>query len=201
MNQLYTVGHSNHDTDHFLGLLREHSVNAIVDVRQFPYSKYVPQYNQEMLRSVLARAEIEYIFMGDYLGARPNDPECYTNGRVDFHKLAKATFFIEGLNRLTRGLKNYRIALMCAEKDPVMCHRTILVCRNMRNPDLQMLHILEDANLEDNRDSETRLLQLHKLWENDLFRDRHDIIEEAYDRQSGKIAASVSEANIEESSP
>ena len=189
--QLFTVGHSNHDIDFFLELLREHSINAVADVRQFPYSKYAPQYNKKNLKKSLFEAGIEYVFLGDLLGARPDDSGCYTENHVDFHRLARADFFQDGLERLKKGMMKFRIALMCAEKDPVMCHRTILICRNLRSEDIQILHILEDSSLEDNTSSEGRLLKLHKLLEYDLFHSRSDMIEEAYDRQGRKMAAST----------
>ena len=199
MNQLFTVGHSNYDIEHFLGLLSEHTIDAVADVRQSPYSKYVPHFNKEAIKKILTKVGIKYVFLGDLLGARPKDINCYTNNRVDFSKLAQTSFFQDGLNRLQRGLIKFRIALMCSEKDPIVCHRTILVCRNLRSDDLQILHILEDASLEDNRDSEIRLRRLHKLQERDLFRTPNDIIEDAYDRQSKKIAASILNEKAEES--
>ena len=197
MNKLFTVGHSNHDIEHFIGLLKEHAINAIADVRQLPYSKYASQFNKEALKSALADVDIEYVFMGDSLGARPTDIDCYANDRVDFHKLALASFFLEGMQRLNAGIKKYKIALMCAEKDPIMCHRTILVCRNMRRFDLQIIHILEDATLEDNKDSEKRLLQLHKMCEYNLFQSVDNVIEDAYDRQGVKMAATITNLNEE----
>ena len=201
MKTLYTIGHSNHDMNHFVALLREHRITAIADVRQFPYSKYVPQFNRESLSSQLRDQGVEYVFLGHYLGARPKDPSCYTDGRVDFRKLCTTSYFVDGLTRVHRGIAKYRVALMCAEKDPIMCHRTVLVCRNMRHPQLQILHILEDAELEDNRDSETRLLQRHNLWTPDLFRTRDELVEEAYDKQGYQMAASATEADVPELTP
>ena len=77
---------------------------------------------------------MEYVFLGDLLGARPSDSGCYTDNHVNFHKLAQADFFQDGLERLKQGMNKFRIALMCAEKDPVMCHRTILVCNGLFQP-------------------------------------------------------------------
>ncbi len=190
-NKIFTIGHSNYENDRFIKLLTDHSINVIADVRQFPYSKYVPHFNKDCISKTLLKFNIKYIFLGDLLGARPQDSKYYTNNYVDFAKLAQASFFQEGLSRLKEGAKTLRIAIMCAEKDPVMCHRTILVCRNLRKSNLEILHILTDSTLEKNTITEMRLREIHKLQNNELFRSCEEIIEDAYNRQSKKMVASI----------
>ena len=133
---------------------------------------------------------IAYVFLGRELGARSNDPACYVDGKVQFHRLAATPLFQQGLRRLREGLKTYRLCLMCAEKDPVACHRTILICRHLRNPALKIRHILEDGSLENHNDLELRLQRLLELPCEDLFRDAGDLTEEAYDLQGQRIAYS-----------
>ena len=89
---------------------------------------------------------------------------------------------------MVEGLKNYRIALMCAEKDPIACHRTILICRNLHSRDIEIKHILGDGKIESNIDFEQRLLYILKIPRNDLFTSDEDLIEQAYDIQGEKIA-------------
>ena len=164
-----------------------YSITAVCDVRSIPYSQYTPQFNRESLKKELAQHNISYVFMGKELGARCDNPECYINGKVQYNRLAKEPAFVQGLSRLKKGMKNYRIALMCAEKDPITCHRTILICRKLRVKNIDIKHILEDGSIENNSTSEKRLMKLHAI-EPDMFHPEEQCIEEAYDRQAERIA-------------
>jgi uncharacterized protein (DUF488 family) len=193
MLQLFTIGHSNHSVEQFINLLKKHDVNALCDVRSTPYSRYTPQFNRESLKNELTRHHIIYIYLGAELGPRSSDPACYEGGKVQYGRLACTDLFKQGLSRLRKGMKSYRIALMCAEKDPLMCHRTILVCRNLRGDDIVIRHILEDGSLEDNRDAEIRLMKQLKIDPADLFSTEADQIQRAYDLQSEKVAYTLQE--------
>ena len=137
---------------------------------------------------MLAGNRIVYVFLGNYLGARPNDPDCYRNGAIDFARLSQTDYFSEGLARVRKGMSQFNLALMCSEKDPIQCHRTILVCRYLRTKDTIIKHILEDGELEDNRDSERRLMDSLHIATIDLFKTPEDLVEEAYDKQGERIA-------------
>jgi len=188
MPTLYTVGHSSHTLGEFTALLRRHGVTALADVRSAPYSQYTPQFNREMLKAALQDEGVAYVFLGDQLGARPSHPACYDNdGRVDFAKTAAQKFFREGLERVRAGAEKFKLALMCSEKEPEQCHRMVLVCRNLRAPGFEIRHILEDGALEDNRDTEARLLKKFKIAPS-FFTTAEQDTEEAYDRQARKIA-------------
>src|SRR3989304_85714 len=186
--ELYTIGHSTHSIEEFIKLLAMHSITAVCDVRSTPYSQFTPQFNRELLQQELKRHSISYVFLGEELGARSDNPNCYVNGKVQYGCLAQEPMFQQGINRLVEGLTNYRIALMCAEKDPIACHRTILVCRNLRSMNIEIKHILGDGKIESNIDFERRLLNMLKIPENDLFTSNEDLIEEAYNIQGQKIA-------------
>jgi len=82
---------------------------------------------------------------------------------------------------------------MCAEKDPLTCHRMLLVCRNLRGEDILIRHILEDGSLEDNRDTEQRLMKLLKIDPADLFSSEEEQIQRAYDLQAEKVAYTLEE--------
>ena len=191
---LYTIGHSVHSLDRFLELLRVHGVSAIGDVRSQPYSRRSPHFNQEALCAELERDGIAYVFLGDVLGGRAADPRCYDHGRVDYQRVAATPGFRQGLERLTKGIEQFRVALLCAEQDPLSCHRTILVCRNMRTPDLSILHILNDGRVEPHDATELRLLQMVGLSQDDLFTDRAELLERAYDLRGQEIAYALPEA-------
>src|SRR5437773_2453789 len=118
MQEVFTIGHSAHDLEHFTALLVRHNVTAVADVRSMPYSRVNPQFNRETLKQHLLRAGIAYVFLGKELGARSEDPSCYVNGKVQYGLLAETDLFRKGLDRVCVGMHKYRLALMCAEKDP-----------------------------------------------------------------------------------
>lgn len=185
---LYTIGHSTHPADKVLKLLRDHGVTAVADVRSRPYSRMNPQFNRESFSSRLKEAGIAYVFLGRELGARPEDPSCYVDGKVQYDLLAKTALFQAGLERVVQGMSSHCVALVCAEKDPLACHRAILVCRHLVARGLKVEHILEDGRLESHEDALARLLTELGLPERDLFRSRNEIIEEAYTRRGQQIA-------------
>ena len=128
------------------------------------------------------------MFLGRELGARSDDPSCYVDGQARYDRIAKTELFQAGLERVRRGVESFRLALMCAEADPLSCHRTILVCRALRGAGLSIVHILPNGELEAHEDAEKRLLRIEKLENGDLFQSRTALLEEAYDRHGMKIA-------------
>ena len=187
---LYTIGHSNHSIDKFIGLLKQHGITAVADVRSAPYSRYCPWFNKDQIAAALRLAGIEYLFFGAELGARPNESSCLTNSQISFKKISETPDFREGLNRLVEATEKHRVALMCAEKDPLDCHRTILICRNLHQYKLSIRHILADGSIENNDQTERKLVKAagieRTLFEPDLT--DAELIERAYDKQSEKIA-------------
>jgi uncharacterized protein (DUF488 family) len=174
--------------DHFLSLLKQHQVNRVVDVRSTPYSKWQPQYNREGLAAALRRNDIDYEFMGTEFGARSDDRSCYENGKVVYSRLAAAAGFQSAVQKLSSDCMNVRIALMCAEQEPLECHRTILVARSLELAGLRVMHIHPDGRIEAHSDTMLRLLKLLKMPEVDLFHTTEEIIEDAYERQEQRIA-------------
>jgi len=187
---IYTIGHSTHSKEKLVELLAQHDVTAIADVRSQPYSRMNPQFNRESLRVDLKAAGIAYVFLGRELGARTEDRSCYIDGKVQYGLLARTPLFEQGLTRIQQGLSEHRIALMCAEKDPLTCHRTILVCRYLAARGITAQHILEDGRLESHAEAMTRLLAEVGMGERELFRSRDDLIVEAYSRREQQIAYS-----------
>jgi uncharacterized protein (DUF488 family) len=162
-NRLYTIGHSNHDIDKFIALLKQHGVTALADVRSTPYSRYMPHFCQKPLKAALNKAGISYVFLGQELGARPDDQSCYVNGKALYERIAATEAFSSGIDRVMKGTRKFDIALMCAEKDPVTCHRAILVCQHLREQPLTINHILSNGELESHQHLEERMLTIHGL--------------------------------------
>jgi len=184
---LFTIGHSNQECARFLDALQRHQITAIADVRSQPYSQYTPQFNRETVESALVQRRIRYVFLGRELGARRDERECYVAGQARYDQVRLLPSFQDGLERLRKGVQTQRIALMCSEKDPLTCHRTILICRELRR-EMAIMHILEDGALQRHQESETRLLSLMGLQEADLFHSREDLVQQAYDLQARQIA-------------
>ena len=183
-----TIGHSTHSIDAFIALLRQHNVTALADVRSAPFSRFNPQFNKENLARSLKAHDIKYVFLGRELGARSNDRSCYENGRVQYARLARTKAFHSGLDRVIRGARDHRIALMCAEKEPLECHRTILVARALVEQRVAVEHILADGRLETHDDAMERLLDVLGLPREDLFRSRQELIAQALALQEERIA-------------
>lgn len=200
-NSLLTIGHSNLTIEVFLSLLQKYKVTALADVRSHPYSRYLPHFSKANLQKSLEKSGICYVFLGRELGARPTDLSCYVGGKAIHDRIAATPLFQQGIQRVIEGLKSYRIALMCAEKDPLTCHRMVLVCRNLRHYDIIIEHILNNGKLESQASIEDRLLVLHgfqvprgqpqQLSLFDLVEDkpsREDNLLKAYQLQSDRIA-------------
>jgi len=185
---VYTIGHSTHTIERFIDLLKEHGVTALADVRSSPFSRFNPQFNQSELKVALRKNGIQYVFLGQELGARSGNPTCYKDGKVQFDRLAKTEMFQCGLDRIAEGSKNYRISLMCAEKDPIECHRTILVSRRLKENGFAVIHILSNGQTESHEALEERLIRMFKLNNGDLFLSSEEIRKKAYQKQGEAIA-------------
>ena len=194
MNELFTIGHSTHTIERFMELLTMHGITAVCDVRSHPYSRYNPQFNREPFQEVLKKHGIAYVFFGKELGPRSDDPDCYRDGKIHYHRLSETDMFQEGLRRLRKGMMAHRIALMCAEKDPIVCHRTILVCRHLRSDNIRIMHILEDGSTEENDGAIRRLMRNLGIQEMNLFEGPEEVIERVYDTQAEKIAYTEKDA-------
>ena len=200
-----TIGHSNHAPYAFAALLRQHGVNVVVDVRSAPYSRYLPHFNKEHLAESLKEAGIRYSFLGKELGGQPAERTCYDDdGRVMYDKLAATTAFIGGIECIldtvsvhpstssgrTDTAPEQCLALMCSEKEPLDCHRTLLIGQTLVKRGVAVAHIHADGGLETHEDAMNRLLDAFKLPHNgDLFRSRAEVIEDAVNRQAQRVGA------------
>lgn len=184
---IYTIGHSNHPIERFVALLEQHAITALADVRSRPYSRFNPQFNRKALAEALGARGIEYVFLGEELGARTEDRSCYENGRVSYAKLAATDLFQRGIERLQAGMATHRVAITCAEKEPLDCHRTILVARELQRRGAPVMHILATGELESQESAVARLREKLKLSAEDLFRGK-DANDEAYEIQGRRMA-------------
>jgi len=183
-----TIGHSTHTLEAFLELLKQHDVSAVADVRSVPYSRFNPQYNREPFAEALEAKGIRYVYLGSDLGGRSEDPSCYEDGRIRYDRVAATESFRGGLARVVHGATRYRVVLMCAEKEPLECHRTLLVSRALHERGIDVAHIHSDGRLETHGEAMDRLLELLNLPREDLYRSREELIAIAVARQSNRVA-------------
>jgi Protein of unknown function, DUF488 len=150
---LFTVGHSNHPLQEFLQLLSKHGIQVLVDTRSHPYSKYVTHFNREELGVALKEAGVKYLYLGRQLGGRPDEEEYFDEeGHVLYYRLAQSPVFLEGIQRVEAGSRQYRVALLCSEEDPAVCHRHLLVARVLAERGAVVAHIRGDGTLQDYED-------------------------------------------------
>lgn len=184
---IYTIGHSNGTSERLIGLFQQHSITAVADVRSQPYSRFNPQFNREVLANSLKNAGLEYVFIGNELGARSEDPTCYRKGQAQYSLIARTALFQSGIARLLSGAERFSVAILCAEKEPLVCHRGILISRHLCEKGVVVRHILEDGSLEDHETTVARLLQMHGLQDEHLFHSTDERIALAYEKQAAEI--------------
>lgn len=156
---VFTIGHSNHSRERFLALLRAGGITAVADVRSIPQSRRWPHFSRGSIERWLPEAGITYVFLGADLGGRPSDRSLWDEGRPDYDRMAAAPRFQAGLDRVLDGAARYRIALMCAEREPLDCHRFLLVSRRLYERGVALSHMLADGSIEPHEVSELRLLR------------------------------------------
>ena len=190
-NIVFTIGHSTHTIIDFIKLLKQYSIPLVCDVRSQPYSKYNSQFNKDSVKKTLLGSRMEYLFLGEELGGRSKNTSCYNDkGKLQYHLLAQEPLFKKGLEKIIEEVKKRSIVLMCSEGDPLKCHRTILVCRQLQKLHFlknNIQHILSDGSLQSNTEMEKSLLDKFKIFP-DMFRNEEECIAEAYNRQAQKIA-------------
>jgi uncharacterized protein (DUF488 family) len=161
---LFTVGHSSLELEGFLRIIVTHEIKIVCDVRSRPGSFRFPQFNREPLEVCLASAAIQYEFLGETLGGRPSDPRAYhVDGIVNYEERRKAADFRAGIDRALELCSTTNIVLMCAEEDPLQCHRFLMICPALLDRGVTPVHIRRGGEFEAQREAEDRLLKLHDL--------------------------------------
>ena len=146
---VFTIGHSNHPSDHFIHLLKANAIEVLVDSRSRPYSKYARQFDHESLQNILRSAGVRHIYLGRELGGRPDGDEFYDReGHVLYDRIAATPQFQVGLARLQRGISDYKVAVLCAEENPTGCHRRLLIARMLIERGIKVEHIRGDGRIQ-----------------------------------------------------
>ena len=146
---LYTIGHSRHTIDTFIDLAENFGISLFIDVRGQPYSGFNPQYNRERFREALAEHGIDYLWLGDRLSGRPTEAKFYgVNGKVLWHEVSRWPPLHSGITEVLERAASERLALVCAEEDPMRCHRRFLLTPPLTERGARVLHIRGDSRLQ-----------------------------------------------------
>ena len=145
---IFTIGYGNDSSEEVIARLRQHSIEFLIDVRSQPYSRRSPGFSKDALIALLGREGIRYIFMGDIIGGRPEDPACYAEGKVDYAAVEQRDWYRSGIERLRAAWQQgRRVVLMCSEIDPERCHRSKLIGRTLDRGGIPVRHIDRDGSL------------------------------------------------------
>ncbi len=202
LKPLFTVGHSILDFQNFAALLKDHAIQLVVDVRSTPQSARLPHFSQPAFEKLLGAEQIAYLFLGEELGGRPDDADAYrSDGLVDYGVRRKSYAFRAGLERLQNELQGRSIAMMCAEEDPLECHRFLMVCPELTRLGIVPLHIRKGSRIERQEEAENRLLAdtgFEAVAADTLFPGaRTEALEDAYRLQAERFAFRVKPVALE----
>ena len=185
---LFSIGHSNIPADRFIAMQRAAGITAIADVRSVPFSRFCPWFSAKNLMPLLAQEGLGYAAYGLELGGRPNDPALYHDGIADYEAMAKLADFRSGLDRLLAQAAQARVCVMCSEREPLECHRCLLVTRALAARGLNVGHILYDGTVEPHAATEQRLLELENESEDLFVTGQNERLAAAYLRRARAVA-------------
>jgi uncharacterized protein (DUF488 family) len=200
---IFTMGHSSLEPERFLALLGQARIEIVGDVRSRPQSARFPQFSQSVLENILRSAGMDYIFLGEELGGRPDDPAAYyEDGRVNYRARRRSYAFTSGLERVLSLAGEKTVALLCAEEDPLECHRFLMIAPELVAAGASPMHIRKDGSLETQEAAENRLLAAHGfagIAANTLFpQARAEALEKAYELQAERAAFRVDPATLQQ---
>ncbi len=202
LKPLFTVGHSNLEFPQFIKLLKRARVELLVDVRSRPHSSRFPQFSQPAFEKLVEAENMAYLFLGEELGGRPDDPDAYgSDGRVNYQARRKSYAFRAGVEHLLKELEHRALALMCAEEDPLECHRYLMICPELVILGIRPLHLRRDSRIETQEAAENRLLESNRLSgiaANTLFPGmRMEALNKAYELQAEKFSFRIDPLTVD----
>ena len=161
---VHTIGHSDMGREKLIDRLEQYEIQLVVDVRSAPHSRHAPQFNREELAGALGQRGIGYIHMGDELGGRPTEDRLYDEqGRAQYGLMALESKFQEGVRQLAQTAMERRLTLLCTERDPLKCHRTLLVAPALEQAGVPVVHITGDGKGVSHKELMGRLLTMQGL--------------------------------------
>ena len=201
MASVFTIGYAAFNIDDFIEILKNNKISHLIDVRSNPMSEYFQDFNSFNLEPKLKQHNIIYENLALEFGARQENKEFFSEkGFVDFEKFTQSEQFRNGLIKIKNGLsQGTNFVLMCAEKDPINCHRSIMIAHAMQKEEIEVLHIMPDKLLQQQSKIDKRLLELYFSARNQLNlftgnSDEQELIVQAYKKQNEKIGYRLEQA-------
>lgn len=162
INTIYTIGYTAFPINEFLDVIKHYGIHCVIDVRSSPFSNYYSDYNKDALENTLKQHNVLYRNYANEFGARQTNPSFYSGDIVDFDKFIKSPQFLDGVSKVEKGIeRGYTFVLMCAEKDPIKCHRSIMLGKGFSDNGFDVRHIISKTELESQKELEERLLEMH----------------------------------------
>ena len=148
VDTVFTVGHGDRTFAVIEALLEPHGVQTIVDVRSRPSSKYAPDFRKDNLAELCSVAGLGFVWMGDRLGGRPDDPALKDEHDLpDWDRIAATPGFRGAIDELAELARGGTVALLCAEGRPEHCHRALLIAPHLEAAGFSVIHVLPDGSL------------------------------------------------------
>ena len=145
---VYTVGYGARALDALVETLKTHAITTVVDVRSAPYSRFKPEFSKDALELELKQHGLRYVYLGDALGGRPADPDCYVDDKVDYERVKQKEFYRAGIERLRSAWqRGVRFVILCSEGKPEQCHRSKLIGESLAALAIPVAHIDEKDQL------------------------------------------------------
>lgn len=162
MKEIYTIGYSGFKIEDFINTLKKYNINSVIDVRSNPHSQFYVDYNKENLENTLKTNKIIYRNYKDEFGARQEDKSFYTNGCLNFKAFSQSKIFQSGLKKIINAMPlGYTFVLMCSEKEPIRCHRNIMVARVFFEQGYEVKNILSDGTYVTQDEIEKELVNIY----------------------------------------
>ena len=165
---IYTVGHSTHPIDEFIGILKAHGIKKLIDVRTVPKSRHNPQFNADELAASVRANGITYRRMASLGGlrhARKDSPNgAWRNasfrGYADYMQTEE---FADAVGRLLERGRSNDAAIMCAEAVPWRCHRS-LIGDALLVRDAKVLDIMSEKSAKPHTLTSFARADGHRVW-------------------------------------
>ena len=191
MATFYMIGHSNHPLELFKAMLEREKISLLYDIRMIPFSRYVPQYNQTTLPDTLAEWGVEYKYRSDIGPRVEGDTPLYDKNGFNYDKALNRERIAEGLKLLVSELNDSdNVAIMATKKEPLECHRFLILSRVLQNMGHTIKHILPEETVT-TESLEKRLVDtLQRRIKRGTVEapENYDTLDFAYFAQSEKIA-------------
>lgn len=143
---VYTIGTSTRTIEEFISLCQRYDLDAVVDVRRFPFSKF-EHFRKKDFSSELQRRGIKYFYLGDLLGGYREE---------GYDQYTRSEEFKQGIQKLKEVASEHRTALVCAERFPDKCHRRFIAAR-LKADGWQVTHIVDQETTWERKDTEEDL--------------------------------------------